>query len=798
MKQKLRLGNSYVQIIHKFRYLKIQYFSLLAVSTIMCLEAHAQPERSEVPTTVGSPAHRSAVSSGNDSFTEIITANAKSQYGILGIHEVGGKIYLEIPDSLLGRDILTINRIANGWAGDKPFDPFLNFIGYSGDLANESLFRFARESDDAIVIYPLDYSSRVQADDGTLRLSANADVLPVLHSFPVLCRNRSDDGSLVDATEFLSGDNTIMTFSGSLRRKFKVGAMQPQHSVVSELEVTDGQLITSSIKTYSYNSETVRLGMHSVWFLLPVIPYEIRQPDHRVGYYTQSATDYSNPYTPQQSLRMVKRWRMEPRPEDREAYFRGEMVEPAKPLVIYIDPAMPEAWVPYMIQGINDWQPALEQAGFKNAIRGERVPPGMESRMMGDARYPMVCYKPSRVRNATAELVTDPRSGEILNAHIAWHHGAMANIIQWGAVMGAIHRPELRGDNTDTAFMGTMIRKIIAHEVGHVLGLVHNFGASSTVQVENLRNSGWLATNPISPSIMDYVRVNYVAQPEDSVSLPGLIPRIGPYDRWAIEWGYRIHPPHDGIKTSILLEEWTSKKLHDPNLWYGDEDRVDDPRCQAEDLGDDPVVAATYGMANLERLADSLSDWNRGKGHSHLRYTYLFDQYANYVKHAAVALNGDEERCRAALAFLNRYFFTYPPWFPASDPQRVLPSELEGAMTRLMREIIPLLLARTAGRPDGPFAFDMQDMLFASDSGPAAAAAFRRGMQVAYTETLTGMLSDKAAAEFPTLTHEARLRLSMAADDLLQWLSDELDVTTDLLQKTHLSALIHQLTNKLN
>src|SRR5690606_27415212 len=225
-------------------------------------------------------------------------------------------------------------------------------------------------------------------------------------------------------------------------------------------------------------------------------------------YYTQSATDYSNAYTPQQDVRMVKRERMEPRPEDREAYFRGEPVEPARPPVSYIDPAMPEAWVSYMIQGINDWQPALEQAGFKNAIRGERVTPGMENRMVGDARYPMVCYKPSRVRNATAELVTDPRSGEILNAHIAWHHGHLQNIIQWRHVMAPWHQQSLHRNKMDTVFIGAMIRKTIVHEVGHVLGLLHNFGASSTVPVERLRDPQWLAENPVSPSIMDYVRVN--------------------------------------------------------------------------------------------------------------------------------------------------------------------------------------------------------------------------------------------------------------------------------------------------
>ena len=760
MKLILRIGEGCAFSKHKLKYAYKQYFSLLAVATIMCLEAHAQRPESSGPVPLG-----------DKSFTEIVASDAKSQYGMLGVHEMGGKIYLEIPDSLLGRDILTINRLAKGWAGDKPFDPFLNFIGYSGDLANESLFRFDRESGDAIVIYPLDYSNRVHADDGKLAAPANADVLPILHSFPVLCRNRADDGSLVDATDFLSGDNIIMTFSGSLRRKFKVGAMQPQYSVLAEVEVTDGHLITTSIKTYSYNSETVRLGMRAVWFLLPATPYEIRQPDHRVGYYTQSATDYSNPYTPQQDLRMVKRWRMEPRPQDREAYFRGEPVGPAKPLVIYIDPAIPEAWVPYMIQGINDWQPALEQAGFKNAIRGERVPPGMESKMVGDARYPMICYKPSRVRNATAELVTDPRSGEILNAHIAWHHGHLQNIIQWRYVMAPLRQRSLQKNETDTAFIGAMIRKTIAHEVGHVLGLLHNFGASSTVPVERLRDPKWLAENPVSPSIMDYVRVNYVAQPEDNVPLSGIVPRLGPYDYWAIEWGYRLH----------RHEEWIPEKLTDLNLWYGQQSRVDDPRCQAEDLGDDPVAAAGYGIRNLKRNARVFLSGTSGDQEAAPDIAEaLLSQYSYYVRHAVVALNGPYEKKAAALAFLAAEFFQCPDWL-VSCGERTAEVDVPTKLEKLQREQLPILLTYLAEKRDTQLLQNMLEMIFTEADTTDGNAWYILRLQQAYVAVLNQLEA--------TMPYENYLVIEMIKDVL----ADRLDALqaghVDPLTRLHLENL---------
>jgi len=762
-----------------------RYFSLLAVITIMCLEAHAQRPESSGP-----------VPSGNKSFTAIITPDATSQYGMLGVHEAGGKIYLEIPDSLLGRDILTINRLSKGWAGDKPFDPFLNFIGYSGDLANESIFRFDREAGGTVVIVPLDYSDRVQAANGTLALPAGADVLPILHSFPVLCRNPADDGSLVDATDFLSGDNTIMTFSAPLRRKFKVGSMQPQHSAISGVEVTESNLITSSIKSYTYNSETVRLGMRAVWFLLPVTPYEIRQPDHRVGYYTQSATDYSNAYAPQRNLQMVKRWRMEPRPEDRVAYFRGEPVEPAKPLVIYIDPAMPEAWVPYMIQGVNDWQPAFEQAGFKNAIRGERVPPGMESQMVGDARYPMISYKPSRVRNVTAELVTDPRSGEILNAHIAWHHGHLENIIRWGAAMGAVQRPELRGYRTDTAFIGAMIRKIVAHEVGHVLGLVHNFGASSTVPVESLRDPEWLAENPISPSIMDYIRVNYVAQPEDRVPLSGLIPRIGPYDRWAIEWGYRYRPSSGDAETDReQLNRWTAETGDSGARWFGAEERKSsDPRCQAEDLGDDPILAATYGISNLRRMVDSLTGWYPNPAQATGVYREVIGQYGNYLDLLTARIGGTYHRVRTAegernnvpvsaedqnkaLQFLRERFLTPPQWLLKNEATERLGYDPTADIRKLQEKLMEKLVAKAVVADSRAYVDRLADWIFQSpENQPEADEGYQTSLRWLFAMQLQkiGFPENIKAGEAPTPQQLLARDMIRKICTLLQQEDDEL------------------------
>lgn len=677
------------------------------------------------------------------SYERLVGSSQSSQIGMVGVYQVGEKTYLEIPDSLLGRDLLAVNRISKGWAGDKPFDPFLNFIGYSGDLMGETLFRFYSGEDGALVVNVVDYANRVQSANGEPMLPPNADLLPVFYSFTILCRNKTDDASLVDGTDFISGDNAVMTFSGSLRKKFEVGPVNGKYSSLKGIEVTATHTVTSSIKTYGYkNGESVRLGVRSTWFLLPKIPYSIRKPDHRVGYFTRTARDYSNPFKPEQNLDMVERWRMEPRQEDKDAYFRGELVVPIKPIVIYIDPEMPEEWVPYMIQGVNDWQPAFEQAGFKNAIHGERVPPEAAAKIVGDARYSMICYKPSHVRNATAELVTDPRSGEILNANIAWYHGHMQNILKWGRLMGAVHRDGLRGNMTDTAFIGAMIRKIITHEVGHVLGLLHNFGASSTVPVKNLRDPKWLAEHPISPSIMDYVRVNYVAQPEDGVPLSGLIPRLGPYDRWAITWGYRLHPP-TGSPTADRqrLNRWTTETCNTSDRWYGSQDlQTSDSRCQSEDLGNNPVLAATYGILNLKTLIDSLNYWFPSAYQAQQVYKDIVSQYFDYLGHVGAVIgdrsHGDASSGTAserALHFIREQFITPPIWLLEGAVEHLGVDPID-MMKRFQEDLIGGLISRAALHGKGQELINLQQWVFQQASGsPTVSRNYTESLRWAYT-----------------------------------------------------------------
>ncbi len=776
MKQKLRLGDCYALTKHKRKQYSIRYFSLLAVLTTMCLYAVKQ-----VSAQQAEPAATAVA--------DIIGTDAKSQYGMLAVHEVDGKICLEIPDSLLGRDILAVNRLAKGWAGDKPFDPFLNFLGFSGDLVNENLFRFDRESDDAIIIYPLDYSNRVQTDDDKLALPVGANVLPILHSFPVLCRNRADDGSLVDATDFVFGDNTIMTFSASLRLKFGVGGWDSRYSHLESVETSDAYMVTSSVKTYTYrNGENIRMGISSTWFLLPETPMVPLFSDPNVGYMTLDVTDYTDPLQGLKKVRLVKRWRMEPKSTDIEAYEKGELVEPAKPIVFYIDPSFPEAWVPYIKNGVEAWNEAFLHAGFTNAIRAVTFSEQEAQWRMGDARYSVICYKPSAAANVTGDPVADPRSGEIVNAQISWHQGMAAMIRRWTFILGAPTIPAARKWPLDIDVVGPMVQSIISHEVGHTLGLLHNFGASSTVSVENLRSREWLSKNPISPSIMDYVRLNFVAQPKDSVRLNDLFPRIGEYDKWAIEWGYSYR--------SSAKKKVAEKGEILPGRWYGAEDRqYTDPHCQAEDLGNDPVEAGKYGIRNLQHLMGSLHVWGgAGEGLAQ-RYREIVEHFTGYMARGAIGLGQLDFAKAPALDFLQMYFFNEPSWLldnavvqqEVGDPYKYL----DPMQRKLMEAVILNVLQGGTGRKIE----QIQKLIFSELVDGNTITPYRRNLQRVYLEIISAQLSSGRAESIrPFSEHQA------LAYDLLGTLVAPMEKacrrTDDPATKRHLASLLYYLKNQ--
>lgn len=419
--------------------------------------------------------------------------------------------------------------------------------------------------------------------------------------------------------------------------------------------------------------------------LLPRKPMQPRYYDERVGFFTRQYVDFEKNPQGVESVRMATRWRLEPKPEDVEKYKRGELVEPQKPIIFYIDPATPKKWLPYLIQGVNDWQAAFEKAGFKNAILAKEAPLNDPEWSLEDARYSAIVYKPSDVPNASGPHEHDPRSGEILESHINWYHNVMLLLRNWYFVQAAPNDERARKMQFDDELMGQLIRFVSSHEVGHTLGLRHNFGSSSTVPVEKLRDKKWVEANGHTPSIMDYARFNYVAQPEDNISDKGLFPRIGDYDKWAIEWGYRWYPEAKSAEDEVaILNKLTIERLKDQRLWFGRETNPDDPRSQNEDLGDNAVKASTYGIKNLQRIVPNLATWTKEPNENYDNlgklYNEVVTQFGRYIGHVSKNVGGimetpktveqtgavyefvSKEQQKEAMNFLNKQVFTTPVW----------------------------------------------------------------------------------------------------------------------------------------
>lgn len=617
--------------------------------------------------------------------------------GMFTIYFQEDKYYFEIPDSLLNRDILIVNRIARSGA-----DLRTGMTGYAGDQINEHIIRFEQGPNDKIFLKNISFSERSSdSSQAMYRSVMNSNLQPIAASFPIFAHGKDKKSAIVDMTSYIDNDNSIFFFSENYKKRLRLGALKKEMSYINDVKSFPNNIEIVTIKTYSRTAspsssgqrsggssdQTATLELNTSILLLPKTPMKGRYYDPRVGYFTVRYTDFdANPQGVETNA-LITRWRLEPKLEDMEKYKRGELVEPKKPIVFYIDPATPEKWVNYLIQGVNDWQKAFEQAGFKNAIIGKRAPTPQEDPewSLQDARYSAIVYKPSAIPNASGPHVHDPRSGEILESHINWYHSVMTLLRNWYLIQAAPNDERARKMQFDDELMGELIRFVSSHEVGHTLGLRHNFGSSSAYPVEKLRDKKWVKKHGHAASIMDYARFNYVAQPGDGIEGSDLYPRINYYDKWAIEWGYSILP---GTSTSReetpILNQWILAKADDPKYWFGTESNPDDPRSQSEDLGNDATLASTYGIKNLQRIVPNLEKWTKlpNKDYDGLKTLYgeVFGQFRRYMGHVTKNIGGIYETPKTsdqrgpvyelvpretqenALAFLNQELFHTPKW----------------------------------------------------------------------------------------------------------------------------------------
>lgn len=654
-------------------------------------DTSSAPNRSSLPRPAAGP----------KPYKEVIPARAVSVTGLFHVHKVDENYFFEIPDSLLGRDILLVSRIAKAPAGTR-----VQMGGYAGDQVGEKVLRFEKAPGNKLFLKTVSFRERSSdtTESGMFRSVLNSNVQPIVAAFDVKALAKDSlsgaGATVIDATSFIGGDNDVLFFDANTKRSYGLAALQADRSYIESVKTFPTNVEMRTVKTFIRNIVATAPGMASVpigsgpatfelnssLVLLPKVPMKPRYSDARVGYFNTSYTDFDVNPQGVKHISMITRWRLEPKTGDEEKYKSGELVEPQKPIVFYIDPATPKKWVPYLIQGVNDWNIAFEKAGWKNAIVAKEAPTQDPSWSLEDARHSAIVYKPSTIPNAMGPHVHDPRSGEILETHISWFHNVMSLLRDWYFIQASPIDPRARKMQFDDELMGQLIRFVSSHEVGHTLGLRHNYGASSTVPVEKLRDKAWVEANGHTPSIMDYARFNYVAQPEDGITAKGIFPRIGDYDIWAIEWGYRWMPEFETpLAEKAYINQWTMTTLSKNNrLIFGNEQDPNDPRFQNEDLGDNAMLASAYGIKNLKRIVPNLLEWTRQENEDYTAATSMHkqvvDQFTRYIGHVTKNIGGiyttpktveepgsvfefvPRTKQKEAMAFLQQQLFTSPLW----------------------------------------------------------------------------------------------------------------------------------------
>ena len=617
-----------------------------------------------------------------------------ARQGLFNVQFWKDQYYFQIPDSLLGRLLLVNTRFVS-----TPVDAGI----YGGELANSQVLYWERRGKDMYLRANM-YDTRVDSTEAIAQAVANATQDPIVFTTKIDSTLNDSTGHRlysINVTPMFNSDNQVLSLSESRRSSLAVAAFKKELSYIEHIHTFPINTEVTTVKTYASKptsklpagqlTGSVTVKLNTSFVLLPADPMPYRTFDPRVGYFTEGFTEYGDQQQRVERRNVVTRWRLEPR--DIEAYRRGELVEPVKQIVYYIDPATPKKWRPYLIAGVNDWNRAFEAAGFKNAIEA-REWPNDSTMSLEDARFSVIRYLASDISNAYGPHVSDPRTGEIIESHVGWYHNVMELLHGWYQIQAGAVDPRARKPKFDDELMGQLIRFVSSHEIGHTLGLRHNMGASFATPVDSLRSKAWVEKYGHTASIMDYARFNYVAQPEDNIAEAGIFPRINDYDLWAIEWGYRCFPDLKTEKEQRLqLNRMTIDKLNQSQrYWFGGEGSDNDPRAQTEDLGNDAMKAGDYGVSNLKRIVKLLPEWNYEEGDmdNNLKYAYrnLISQMARYTKHVYNQIGGtyhdyksaeqpgpvytplDAQTQRRALRWLNDNIFHEPTWLISEDYAR--------------------------------------------------------------------------------------------------------------------------------
>src|SRR5882762_12601 len=714
-----------------------------------CSHAAAPARQAAVPAPVRQDTSRAAsgrVQSPDPAalkpYNQVITPGAVTDSGVFIVHRIGEKLFYEIPKVMFGRQFLMVADQRGTIRG----------VRYAGEEISNRIVVWERMGN-KVFLRIVSYAMRADSNQPVARAVRLSNIAPIIMSFDVASWHTPDSAAVIETTKLFTTDVAELNLH---QLGMRIRRMDPSRSVVDRARSFPRNVEVSALQTFEVDSvpgpagappnrslNSITMLMNYSMVLLPDKPMMARLCDDRVGYFNLSFENYDDDRVSGARRCFIKRFRLEPKDPN------AAVSDPIQPIVWYIDPATPAKWVPWLIKGVEMWEAVFRAAGFSNAITAKVGPTADPNFDLDDARNSTIRWLPSTIENAYGPSVSDPRSGEIMNANIGFYHNITSLVEAWYWTQAGAADPRARALPFPDSLMGLMVAYVATHEVGHSLGLRHNMVASTYYPVDSLRSKSFTCRmKGTSPSIMDYARYNYVAQPGDSACL---MQGVGPYDYFAIDWGYRRIPtaPSPDAERAILDSLARLQDAQPWDRWIGDGDPVD-PRIITEALGDDPVKASGYGVRNIKRLVPMLipaTTGDRLDNYDRLddMYTELISQWAREMNHVAVVVGGVYQFTKYA-SQTGRVYQPVPRAKQAEAVQNLLFQD--GRLSRLAEQ--------AATQPAGG-SYTITDLFgdvrrgaFAEFGGGAVRVdEYRRNLQRAFVDQMERLISTPLVTPLP-------------------------------------------------